>query len=283
MAGSLVGISLPGFWLGMVLIFIFAVKLQLLPSSGRGPTVVVGGMRLSFMSWEGFRHLILPSITLSIGTLAIDPSNTSVLYVGTGEDVGGRHVGYGDGVYRSRDGGANWENIGLKSSEHIARILVHPKAPDTLFVAAQGPLWNQGGERGFYRTEDGGKTWQRTLGDDAWTGVTDIVMDPRNPDRIYAATWQRHRTVAAYMGGGPNSGLHRSEDGGKTWTKLAQGLPEGSMGKIGLAISPHDPDTVYAAIELDRRKGGIWRSTDRTRGSGWSWASTPTCDPSRMR
>lgn len=203
----------------------------------------------------------------SIGTLAIDPSNTSVLYVGTGEDVGGRHVGYGDGVYRSRDGGANWENIGLKSSEHIARILVHPKAPDTLFVAAQGPLWNQGGERGFYRTEDGGKTWQRTLGDDAWTGVTDIVMDLRNPDRIYAATWQRHRTVAAYMGGGPNSGLHRSEDGGKTWTKLAQGLPEGSMGKIGLAISPHEPDTVYAAIELDRRTGGIWRSTDR--GATW--------------
>lgn len=203
----------------------------------------------------------------SIGTLAIDPSNTSVLYVGTGEDVGGRHVGYGDGVYRSRDGGANWENIGLKGSEHIARILVHPKAPDTLFVAAQGPLWSQGGERGFYRTEDGGKTWQRTLGDEAWTGVTDIVMDPRNPDRLYAATWQRHRTVAAYMGGGPNSGLHRSEDGGKTWTKLAQGLPEGSMGKIGLAISPHDPDTVYAAIELDRRKGGIWRSTDR--GATW--------------
>lgn len=203
----------------------------------------------------------------SIGTLAIDPSNTSVLYVGTGEDVGGRHVGYGDGVYRSRDGGANWEHIGLKSSEHIARILVHPSAPDTLFVAAQGPLWSRGGERGFYRTEDGGKTWQRTLGDDAWTGVTDIVMDPRNPDRIYAATWQRHRTVAAYMGGGPNSGLHRSEDGGKTWTKLAQGLPEGSMGKIGLAISPHEPDTVYAAIELDRRTGGIWRSTDR--GATW--------------
>lgn len=203
----------------------------------------------------------------SIGTVAIDPSNTSVLYVGTGEDVGGRHVGYGDGVYRSRDGGANWENIGLKGSEHIARILVHPKAPDTLFVAAQGPLWSQGGERGLYRTEDGGKTWQRTLGDEAWTGVTDIVMDPRNPDRLYAATWQRHRTVAAYMGGGPNSGLHRSEDGGKTWTKLAQGLPEGSMGKIGLAISPHDPDTVYATIELDRRKGGIWRSTDR--GATW--------------
>lgn len=203
----------------------------------------------------------------SIGTLTIDPSNTAVLYVGTGEDVGGRHVGYGDGVYRSRDGGANWENIGLKGSEHIARILVHPKAPDTLFVAAQGPLWSRGGERGFYRTEDGGKTWQRTLGDEAWTGVTDIVMDPRNPDRLYAATWQRHRTVAAYMGGGPNSGLHRSEDGGKTWTKLAQGLPEGSMGKIGLAISPHDPDTVYAAIELDRRKGGIWRSTDR--GATW--------------
>jgi photosystem II stability/assembly factor-like uncharacterized protein len=203
----------------------------------------------------------------SIGTVAIDPSNTATLYVGTGEDVGGRHVGYGNGVYRSRDGGANWENIGLEKSEHIARILVHPTEPDTLYVAAQGPLWSKGGERGFYRTEDGGKTWQRTLGDEAWTGVTDLVMDPRNPDHLYAATWQRHRTVANYVGGGPNSGIHRSTDGGKTWTELTQGLPEGNMGKIGLAISPHDPDTVYAAIELDRRRGGIWRSSDR--GATW--------------
>jgi photosystem II stability/assembly factor-like uncharacterized protein len=203
----------------------------------------------------------------SIGTVAIDPSNTSVIYVGTGEDVGGRHVGFGNGIYRSRDGGVNWENIGLEKSEHIARILVHPSEPDTLFVAAQGPLWNKGGERGFYRSEDGGKTWQRTLGDDAYTGVTDLVMDPRNPEHLYAATWQRHRTVANYVGGGPNSGIHRSTDGGKTWTKLSQGLPEGNLGKIGLAISPHEPDTLYAAIELDRRKGGIWRSSDR--GATW--------------
>lgn len=203
----------------------------------------------------------------SIGTLTLDPSNTSVLYVGTGEDIGGRHVGFGDGVYRSRDGGAHWEHLGLKQSEHIARILVHPKAPDTLYVAAQGPLWRKGGERGFYRSIDGGQSWTRTLGDDAWTGVTDLVMDPRNPDRLYAATWQRHRTVAAYVGGGPKSGLHRSEDGGQTWTALSEGLPEGNKGKIGLAISPQDPDTVYAAIELDRRTGGIWRSTDR--GATW--------------
>lgn len=203
----------------------------------------------------------------SIGTLAIDPSNTAVLYVGTGEDIGGRHVGYGNGVYRSRDGGAKWEHIGLEKSEHIARILVHPEQPDTLYVAAQGPLWSKGGERGFYRSEDGGKTWTRTLGDDQYTGVTDLVADPRNPDRLYAATWQRQRTVAAYVGGGPKSGLHRSEDGGRTWTALSQGLPEGNKGKIGLAISPQDPDTVYAAIELDRRTGGIWRSTDR--GATW--------------
>ncbi len=203
----------------------------------------------------------------SIGCVTIDPSNPHVIWVGTGENVGGRHVGFGDGVYRSRDGGASFENLGLKDSQHISKILVHPKDPDVVFVAAQGPLWSKGGDRGLYRTKDGGKTWRKVLGAGEWTGVTDVASDPRNPDVLYAATWQRHRTVAAYMGGGPESGLFRSTNGGETWEKLKKGLPEGPLGKIGLAVSPHDPDVLYAAIETNRRTGAVYRSTDR--GSSW--------------
>lgn len=203
----------------------------------------------------------------SIGCLAIDPNNPHVVWVGTGENVGGRHVGYGDGIYKSEDGGSSWTNMGLKETQHISKIIIHPKNSDVIWVAAQGPLWNKGEERGLYKSTDGGKTWYKTLGDDEWVGVTDIVIDPRNPDRIYAATWQRHRNVAAYMGGGPGTGLHRSTDGGETWEQLKNGLPTSNMGKIGLAISPQNPDVVYAAIELDRRTGGVYRSSDR--GSSW--------------
>jgi len=203
----------------------------------------------------------------SIGCLTIDPSNPTVIWVGTGENVGGRHVGYGDGVYRSLDGGASWENMGLKKSEHISKIIVHPENSDIIWVAAQGPLWSKGDERGLYKSTDGGKKWKKVLGDAKWIGVTDILIDPRNPDRLYAATWQRHRNVAAYMGGGPGSGIHRSVDGGNTWEKLSNGLPGGNLAKIGMAISPQNPDVVYAAIELDRRTGGVYRSANR----GGSW------------
>ncbi|MCL4846079.1 MAG: glycosyl hydrolase [Acidobacteria bacterium] len=203
----------------------------------------------------------------SIGCVTLDPSNPNAVWVGTGEDVGGRHVGFGDGVYRSRDGGASWEHLGLRDSQHIARIVVHPDDPDVVWVAAQGPLWSKGGDRGLFKTTDGGKSWTKSLGAGEWTGVTDVVVDPRDPNRLYAATWQRHRTVAAYMGGGPESGLHRSTDGGATWERLTRGLPTGPLGKIGLAISPQNPDVVYAAIELNRRAGAVYRSTDR--GASW--------------
>jgi photosystem II stability/assembly factor-like uncharacterized protein len=203
----------------------------------------------------------------SIGCVTLDPTNPHVVWVGTGENVGGRHVGFGDGVYRSRDGGAHWENLGLRASEHISKIVVHPKDPDVVWVAAQGPLWSKGGDRGLFKTTDGGRTWKKVLGGGEWTGVTDVAIDPRDPDRLYAATWQRQRTVAAYMGGGPESGLYRSTDGGETWTKLTEGLPEGPMGKIGIAISPQNPDVVYAAIELERRQGAVYRSADR--GASW--------------
>ncbi len=203
----------------------------------------------------------------SIGCITIDPTNPHVIWVGTGENVGGRHVGYGDGIYRSNDGGDHWENMGLKDSHHISRIIVHPDKSNIVWVAAQGPLWNKGGDRGLYKTIDGGHTWQKTLKVDEWTGVTDLIMDPFNPDWLYAATWQRHRNVASYLGGGPGSAIYRSKDGGETWEKLTIGLPQTDMGKIGLAISPQQPDVVYAAIEMDRRTGAVYRSADR--GTSW--------------
>lgn len=205
--------------------------------------------------------------SFSIGCVTIDPNNHFVIWVGTGENVGGRHMSFGDGIYRSKDGGKSWENMGLKDSEHISKIIIHPENSDVLWVAVQGPLWSKGGERGLYKSVDGGKTWKKTLGDEEWVGVTDIIVDPRDPDRMYAATWQRHRTVAAYMGGGPGSGIHKSTDGGETWEELKSGLPSSNMGKIGLAISPQKPDVIYAAIELDRRKGGVYKSEDR--GATW--------------
>lgn len=203
----------------------------------------------------------------SIGCVTIDYNNPATVWVGTGENVGGRHVGYGDGIYRSTDGGESWKNMGLKESHHISRIIVHPENSGIVWAAAQGPLWNKGGDRGIYKTTDGGTTWKKVLGDDEWVGATDIVIDPRNPDVLYAAAWQRHRNVALYLGGGPGSAIHRSTDGGNTWEKLTRGLPSSNMGKIGLAISPQNPDVIYAAIELDRRKGGVYRSENR--GGTW--------------
>jgi len=203
----------------------------------------------------------------SIGCLTIDPHRPDTIWVGTGENVGGRHVGYGDGVYRSLDGGKSWENMGLARSEHIGNIVVQPGDSDTVYVAAQGPLWAKGGDRGLFKTTDGGKTWKKLLGDDEYTGVNEVRMDPRDPRVLYAATHQRFRNVAALIDGGPGSGIHKSTDGGTTWRRLSKGLPEEDMGKIGLAVSPQNPDVVYAAIELGQRKGGVWRSAD----GGESW------------
>ena len=205
--------------------------------------------------------------SFSIGCVTIDPNNPHRIWVGTGENVGGRHVGFGDGIYLSTDDGKTWKNMGLKKSEHISKIIVRPGNSEIVYVAVQGPLWSKGGERGFYKTTDGGKTWKKTLGDNEWEGVTDIAIDPRNPDRIYAATWQRHRTVAAYMGGGPKTAIYRSEDAGDTWKKIMKGMPKGKKGKIGLAVSPIKPDVIYAAVELNRKKGAFFKSTNR--GESW--------------
>jgi photosystem II stability/assembly factor-like uncharacterized protein len=211
----------------------------------------------------------------SIGCITIDPNNPNIVWVGTGENVSGRHVAYGDGVYRSRDGGASWENMGLEDSEHIGMIRIDPRDSNTIFVASQGPLWSGGGDRGLFKSTDGGETWRKVLGDghgnteedDQYTGVNEVHMDPRNPDVLYAVTWQRLRNVAVVIDGGPGTGIHKSEDGGETWRHLTNGLPEEMMGKTGLAISPQNPDVIYATIELLNREGGFWRSDD----GGESW------------
>ena len=203
----------------------------------------------------------------SIGCITLDPQNPNIIWVGTGENVGGRHVGYGDGIYKSDDGGLSWKNMGLLNSEHLSKIIIHPNNSNIIWVASQGPLWSKGGERGIYKSKDGGKSWKRTLGDDEWIGATDIIIDQNNSDILYAATWQRHRTVAGYLGGGPGSGIHKSVDGGETWKELTNGLPSSNMGKIGLTIAPQNTNIIYAAIELDRRTGGVYKSIDK----GGSW------------
>jgi len=205
--------------------------------------------------------------SFSIGCVTLDPNNSNIIWVGTGENVGGRHVSLGDGIYRSVDGGVKWENMGLNESEHISKIIVDNRNSNIILVAAQGPLWSIGGQRGLFKSVDGGNTWKKTLGDNEWVGVTDIIQDYTNPDILYAATWQRHRTVAGYMGGGSGTAIYKSTDLGESWVKLKNGLPTSNMGKIGLGISFHNPKIIYAAIELDRRSGGFFRSDD----GGQSW------------
>lgn len=230
--------------------------------------VASGGVWKTTNSGTTWNPIFDGQTSYSIGCITLDPNNPEVVWVGTGENVGGRHIGFGDGIYKSEDGGSSWKNMGLKKSEHLSKIIVDPRNSDKIIVASQGPLWSKGGQRGVYVSEDGGETWKRTLGDDEWVGATELAIDPRNPDVVYAATWQRHRRVAAYMGGGPGTALHKSTDGGNTWTKLTKGLPSGNLGKIGLAISPIDPDVIYAAIEEERRSGGFYRSDDR--GASWT-------------
>ena len=204
----------------------------------------------------------------SIGCVAIDPQNKEVVWVGTGENVSGRHVGWGDGVYKTQDGGKTWQQMGLGKSEHIGKILIHPNNSEVVYVAAEGPLWASGGERGLYKTEDGGKNWTLVLSIDENTGVTDVEFDPSDPEILYAAAYQRRRHTWSLLAGGPKSGIYKSMDGGNTWRKIEKGLPTGNMGKIGLAVTPANPNLVYATIEADDKEKGFYKSEDK--GESWS-------------
>jgi len=203
----------------------------------------------------------------SIGCVTMDPRDSDVVWVGTGENNSQRSVSYGDGLYKSVDGGKSWKNVGLKDSEHIGMILVDPRDSDVVYVAAQGPLWNAGGDRGLYKTTDGGASWERILHISDDTGVSEIHMDPRDPDTLYAVSYQRRRHVWVLLNGGPESGVHKSTDGGRTWREINKGLPGLDKGRIGLDVAPTDPDRLYAIVEAAQDKGGFFRSDDR--GENW--------------
>jgi len=204
----------------------------------------------------------------SIGCVAIDPTDPNVVWVGTGENNSQRSVSYGDGVYKSLDGGKSWTNMGLKESMHIGEIVVHPTDGDIVYVAAMGSAWGPGGDRGLYKTTDGGATWNKVLDISEDTGVVCLELDPRDPEVIYASAYQRRRHTWTLINGGPEGGLHKSTDGGATWREINKGLPGGDKGRIGLAIAPKQPDTIYAIVEAVGDKSGFYRSTDA--GENWS-------------
>ncbi|MDZ4683189.1 MAG: glycosyl hydrolase [Saprospiraceae bacterium] len=226
----------------------------------------------------------------SIGVVKLDPSNPGTVWVGTGENNNQRSVAYGDGVYRSDDGGKSWKNTGLKNSEHISGILVDPTNSNTIWVGAYGPVWKEGGERGVYKSTDGGATWTCVKSVSDYTGCNDLIMDPRNPNVLYAAFHQRMRKVFTYIGGGPESAVYKTTDGGATWKKLEGGLPGGDVGRIAIGISPVNPDVLFAVAEAPDGKGGIYRSADR--GASWqkqsgfftsgNYYQEVTCDPKNV-
>lgn len=226
-----------------------------------------GGVWKTTNAGTTFQPIFDSQGSFSIGCVTLDPNNSNVVWVGTGENNNQRAVNYGDGVYKSEDGGKSWKNMGLKNSEHIGKIVVHPDSSNVVYVAAQGPLWSAGGDRGLYKTSDGGETWKAVLEIDEDTGVTDLVLDPRNPNVIYAAAYQRRRHVFTYVGGGPGSALHKSTDGGQTWKKINKGLPNVEKGRMSLAISPVNPEKIYLMVEAAQGKSGFYRSTNR--GASW--------------
>ena len=208
----------------------------------------------------------------SIGCITMDPNNTNVIWVGTGENNNQRSVAYGDGVYKSEDAGRTWKNVGLNDSEHIGKIVIDPRDSNVVYVAAYGPLWSAGGDRGLYKTKDGGETWEAILTVSEHTGVSEIHMDPRNPDILYATAHQRRRRVWTQISGGPESGIYKSVDGGKNWKTINRGLPSGDKGRIALAIAPADPDIIYAIVEAQRGQQGFFRSTNG--GASWERRSS---------
>ncbi len=195
--------------------------------------------------------------SFSLGAVVVDPKDSSIVWVGTGENANQRSVSYGDGVYKSIDAGKTFKRMGLEHSEHIQNIVVDPRNSNVVYVTAIGPLWASGGDRGVYKTTDGGETWKAILTVDADTGATDIVMDPKKPDVLYAAMLQRRRHVGQLVGGGPGSGLYKTTDGGAKWTKLTKGLPTVEMGRIGLGINWKTPEHRVCARDRPEEPGRL--------------------------
>ena len=229
--------------------------------------VASGGVWKTSNSGTTYRPIFDGQGSYSIGCITIDPSNEHVIWVGTGENNNQRSVAYGDGVYKSLDGGKSWENMGLKDSEHIGKIVVHPGNSLVVYVAAYGPLWKEGGERGLYKTTDGGKNWELSLKVDIHTGINEVHMDPEDPNILYATAHQRRRHVFTYIGGGPGSKMYKSIDGGDSWNELSNGLPSSIMGRIGMGVSPSDPDYIYALVEAEKDQKGLYKSIDK--GASW--------------
>lgn len=228
--------------------------------------VASGGVWKTENSGTTFKPIFDGEGSYSIGCVAMAPGNPNTVWVGTGENNNQRSVAYGDGIYKSTDGGKSWKNMGLENSEHIGMIAIHPEDENVVYVAAYGPLWNAGGDRGIYLTRDGGESWNKILDVSEHTGFNEIHMDPRNPELLYATAHQRRRHVFTYIDGGPESAIYKSTDGGENWKKVSKGLPSGDMGRIGMDISPVNPDVVYAIIKATEG-GGFYRSTDR--GESW--------------
>ena len=217
-----------------------------------------GGLWKTENNGQTFEPLFENEKVFSIGDVAVAPSNPDILWLGSGEANNSRSTYWGDGVYKSADAGKTWRNMGLKESHHIGRILINPASPDTVYVAALGHLYSENAERGVYKTTDGGILWTKVLdvvADGRTIGVVDLVMDPADPETLYAASYDRLRKPWTFQLGGPGSGIHKSADGGRTWTKLTNGLPGGILGRIGLTISPKNPKTLYAMVENANKPG----------------------------
>ena len=201
----------------------------------------------------------------SIGSIAIDQQHPDTVWVGTGEVWVRNSVSVGDGIYRTNNGGETWKRMGLEKTERIAKIVVNPKNPDIVFAAALGNLWNSSADRGLFKTTDGGKTWEKVLYIDENTGCSDVAIDWKDPEIMYAGMWEFRRTPWSFSSGGKGSGLFRSSDGGKTWVKITKDLPEGILGRVSVSVSPVKSNLVYALIEAE--KTGLYRSSDK--GNSW--------------